>query len=73
MGPSSQPSFVFSCWTECIAARESRRDQHSPFAPGFAIGVASYVPQTDTPLMAVTLGSMTGASHAPLLGVVRSA
>jgi len=35
--------------------------------------MASYVPQTGNPLMAVTLGSRTGVSHVPLLGVVRSA
>ncbi len=35
--------------------------------------MTSYVPQTDNPLMAVTLGSRTGVSHLPLLGVVRSA
>src|SRR6201998_3219019 len=34
--------------------------------------MTSYVPQTDNPLMAVTLGSKTGVSHLPLLGVVRS-
>jgi apoptosis-inducing factor 2 len=33
----------------------------------------SYVPQTDNPLMAVTLGSRTGVLHLPFLGVVRSA
>jgi len=35
--------------------------------------MVSYVPQTGNPLMAVTLGSRTGVSHVPPLGVVRSA
>jgi NADH dehydrogenase FAD-containing subunit len=42
--------------------------QGSPSAP-----TAAYAPKTENPMMAVTLGSRTGVSHVPLLGVVRSA
>jgi apoptosis-inducing factor 2 len=41
--------------------------------PSPSARMTSYVPQTDNPLMAVTLGSRTGVSRLPVLGVVRSA
>ena len=66
--PENKMALHIKGHVKVVEANIRRLLQPSPSAR-----MTSYVPQTNNPLMAVTLGSRTGVSHLPVLGVVRSA